>query len=96
MCSMADAMGPKLGRLGNNLAVARGLLDLAEGRTGAAVETLGRAVAFERELGFAFDAACLELDLAQALEADGDRDEAARIRGEAERFLADLRCVNPF
>jgi class 3 adenylate cyclase/tetratricopeptide (TPR) repeat protein len=94
--SLARAEAPRVGLLGNNLLLAEGLLGLAEGRTGEAVEALGRVANWESELGFAFDAACVKLDLARALEANGRGDEAARVRREAEEFLAALDCVNPF
>ncbi len=81
---------------GNDTLVAHGLLDLAEGRSGSAVESLRTAAAFLDEQGYAFDAACLELDLARALEADGRADEAAAVRADAEAYLASLDCVNPY
>ena len=94
--SLAGASGPKVGRLGNNLAVAESLVALREGRAAEAVERLGSAAAEERRLGFAFDGACIALDHARALEADGHADEAARVRAEAEELFWALDCVNPF
>ena len=81
---------------GNDTLVAGGLLDLAEGRSAAAVESLRKAAAFQHEQGYAFDAACLKLDLARALEADGREEEAAAVRADAEAYLASLDCVNPY
>jgi hypothetical protein len=94
--SLAAASGPKVGRLGNNLAVAESLMALNEGRSDEAAERLGAAAAEERRLGFAFDGACIALDQARALEAGGHAGEAARVRAEAEEFLWALDCVNPF
>ena len=94
--SMATSETPRKGRFVVDLAVAQGLLDLEEGRAGDAAETLGWSVAWERELGFTFDAACLALDHARALDAGGHGEEAAKVRAEAEEFLWALDCVNPF
>jgi class 3 adenylate cyclase/tetratricopeptide (TPR) repeat protein len=93
--SLAEAVAPKVGRLANNLAVAEGLVALADGRPGEAAEMLGGAAAEERRLGFAFDGACIALDHARALDDDGRPEEAARVRAEAEEFLWALDCVNP-
>jgi hypothetical protein len=49
-----------------------------------------------RELGIAFDAACLSLDHARALDAACWAEEAVRVRTEAEEFLWALDCTNPF
>jgi tetratricopeptide (TPR) repeat protein len=69
--SIAGAQAPKVGRLANNLAVAEALVALSEGRAEEAAQALGGAAARERELGFAFDAACLSLDHARTLDAAG-------------------------
>jgi hypothetical protein len=94
--SIAGAQAPKVGRLANNLAVAEGLVALNDGRADEAAELLGGAAARERELGFVFDAACLALDHARALDAAGRADEAVRVRTGAEEFLWALACLNPF
>ncbi len=94
--SLAGAMSPQVGQLRNNHAVARGLLDLAEGRPAEAVEALRVAREFLGGAGYFFDAACVELDLAGALDAAGEGEEAARVRPKAEAFMASLDCVNPF
>lgn len=52
-----------------SLLVAEGLLALADDRVDEGVENLANAVAREEELGLAYEAACLRLDLAQALRA---------------------------
>ena len=61
-----------------------------------AVERLTEAVERERELGYAYDAACLELDLARAFEAQGDADAAEETRARAVSVLEPLGCVHPF
>jgi hypothetical protein len=61
-----------------------------------AIERLTAAVEAERELGYLYDAACLELDLARALEAHGDADAAEETRERAASVLAPLGCVNAF
>ena len=43
-----------------------------------------------------FDAACLALDHARALEAAGRADKAVRVSAGAEEFLWALVCTNPF
>jgi hypothetical protein len=48
------------------------------------------------ELGHDYDAACLDLDLARAMEAAGDEAAAADIRLRSAAVLEPLRCVNPF
>jgi len=83
-------------RLGTSVIVGDGLLALLEQRAGEAVEQLTAAVERERELGHAFDVACLELDLALALEADGQEGAAAEARQRAASVLAPLGCVNAF
>jgi hypothetical protein len=52
-------------------------------------------VAAERELGYAFDAAVLELDLAEALEAAGEGERAGTVRDAATDFVTSIGCVNP-
>jgi hypothetical protein len=74
---------------------AEGLLALHENRPDEAVDKLTRAAATERGLGYLFDAATLDLDVAAALEAAGDSARATAARSEAEAFLASIGCVNP-
>jgi hypothetical protein len=83
-------------RLETTLTAGDGLLALMEQRAGEAVDLLGAAVERERELGYVFDAACLELDLARALEAEGRDDAAAEARKRAASVLEPLGCVNAF
>ncbi len=70
-----------------SLTAGEALLALQQGRTDDAVQGLSAAVEAERKLGYDYDAACLELDLARALEAHGDRDAAER-RAEPRCFGA--------
>ena len=73
-----------------------GLLALLEQRADAAVERLTAAIERERELGYVYDAACLELDLARALEAAGQTDAADEARKRAASVLEPLGVVNAF
>ena len=73
-----------------------GLLSLLEGRADEAAEQLEAAVERERELGHAYDAACLELDLARAFEAAGQKAAAQKAQARAAAVLQPLGCVNPF
>jgi hypothetical protein len=93
--SLEGSPVPEIAYHGSAIVVARGLLALAEGRAANAVEALHAAVDFQRGCGFEFDAACLKLDLARALEADGKADEAAALRAKTDTYLASLDCVNP-
>jgi tetratricopeptide (TPR) repeat protein len=82
--SLAAAVAPKVGWMANNLAVAEGLVALADGRPGEAAEMLGAAAAEERRLGFAFDGACIALDHARSRRRrarGGGRARACRGRG---------------
>jgi hypothetical protein len=74
---------------------AEGLVALHESRPEEAVDKLTRAAATDRGLGYQFDAATLDLDVAAALEAAGDSARATAARSEAEAFLASIGCVNP-
>jgi hypothetical protein len=96
-----DSMRPTGGeaqtaKLGTSLTAGEGLLALMEQRAGEAVEKLTAAIERERALGYVFDAACLELDLARALEADDREDAAAEARTHAASVLEPLGCVNAF
>jgi ATP/maltotriose-dependent transcriptional regulator MalT len=75
---------------------AEGLLALLQGRAGEAVEQLELAIERERQLGRTYPAACLELNLAEALEAAGRTDASKEVRARAESVLEPLGCVNPF
>jgi class 3 adenylate cyclase/tetratricopeptide (TPR) repeat protein len=78
------------------LIAAEGLLALLQGRAGEAVEQLELAIQRERQLGRTSDAACLELDLARALEAAGQTAAAQEVQARAASVLEPLGCVNPF
>jgi len=54
------------------------------------------AIERERRLGRTYPAACLELDLAAALEAAGRTDASNEARTRAASVLEPLGCVNPF
>jgi hypothetical protein len=73
-----------------------GLLSLLEGRAEEAAEQLEAAVERERELGHTYGAACLELDLARALETAGQKPAAHKAQARAAAVLEPLGCVNPF
>jgi tetratricopeptide (TPR) repeat protein len=83
-------------KLGISLTAGEGLLALLQGRADEAVERLTAAIEAERELGYVYDAACLELDLARALEAAGRPEAAAEARSRAASVLEPLGCVNAF
>ena len=73
-----------------------GLLALDDGRAKDAVRLLTEAVERDRGLGLTYDAACLDLDLARALEQAGDESSANEVRARANAVLQPLGCVNPF
>jgi len=79
-----------------SLAASDGLLALAAGELHAAVERLAEAVHLERSLGRAYNTACLELDLATALDAAGDGTGADESRARAAAVLEPLGCVNAY
>ena|SRR6188472_4325621 len=64
--------------------------------TSEAVGLLEKAVERQHDLRRTFEAACLELELARALEAAGRSDEAQAVRARADAVLVPLGCVNPF
>jgi len=78
------------------LIAADGLLSLMQGRVAQAVEQLELATERERRLGRTYPVACLELDLAQALEAAGRTEASKEVRARAASVLEPLGCVNPF
>jgi hypothetical protein len=63
---------------------------------GDAVRALSAAIETEQKVGYVYDAACLELDLARALEAGGDTDAAGQARARAASVLEPLGVVNAF
>ncbi len=78
------------------LLAGEGLLALLQGRAAEAVERLEAAADRERKLGRTYNTACLEVDLARALEAAGQTDAAQEVRAGAAAVLEPLGCVNPF
>jgi len=83
-------------KLGTALRAGAGLLTLLEDRAGEAVERLTAAVEAERRLGYVYDVACLELEVARALEADGRTEAAEETRARAAAVLDPLGCVHAF
>jgi hypothetical protein len=77
--------------LGSSLSVGEALRG-----TGDAVQALSAAIETEQKLGHVYDAACLELDLARAFEANGDTEAAQEARGRAAFVLEPLAVVNAF
>ena len=75
--------------------ISSGLRAVADGRIGDAVALLEEAAALEREHGASYSAACAELDLAQAYEAAGNTDAAAKVQRSAQEVFDSLGCVNP-
>ena len=86
---------PTAGRLGPALQTADALLATHDGDHDAAVAHLTAAAAAERALGYAFDAAATELDLADALEAARQPERAATLRTASTAFFASIGCANP-
>jgi class 3 adenylate cyclase len=78
------------------LLTGEGLLALQHGNAGEAVAKLEAATDRMRRLGRSYDAACLELDLARALEAAGETSAANDTQARAAAVLEPLGCVNPF
>jgi hypothetical protein len=73
-----------------------GLVALANGDGERAVSVLEGVARDERRLGRPFDAACIELELARALEAAGREPDAGATRAQARAQLDALGCVNPY
>jgi class 3 adenylate cyclase/tetratricopeptide (TPR) repeat protein len=76
--------------------VADGFVALADGRAEAAVEQLGAAAEHERRLGWLYRAACIDLDVARALDAAERSGEARAARERAHAVLDPLGCVNAY
>ncbi|HET6173849.1 MAG TPA: adenylate/guanylate cyclase domain-containing protein [Gaiellales bacterium] len=85
----------RVGRLEISLMAAQGLTALAAAEVDEAATHLSAAVASLDELGFAYDSACLKLELAQALERAGETVAAAERRQEATVVFTGIGCVNP-
>jgi hypothetical protein len=78
------------------LIAAEGLLALTGADAAQAAERLETATERERQLGREYTVACLELDLARALEAAGETGHAQEVRRRAASVLEPLGCVNPY
>lgn len=83
-------------KLETSLAAADGLLALLQERASDAVRLLTKATERERVLGYTYETACLEVDLARALGAAGEKTAAAEVRTRSASILEPLGCVNPF
>jgi hypothetical protein len=83
-------------RLEVSTAVSEGLTALASGRPSEAVDRLQIAIERESELGWRYRAACLQLDLASALEAADKGTDAVSAKAAADAVLEPLRCVHPY
>jgi class 3 adenylate cyclase/tetratricopeptide (TPR) repeat protein len=77
-------------------AVTRGLLVSLTGEPQEAAHILAAAEADLRTLDRYYDAACVALDGAAALDASGDVSGAESARARAAALLETLACVNPF
>jgi tetratricopeptide (TPR) repeat protein len=87
--------GPIDGRLATSIAAGRGLLALHEGRAEDAAAIVRVRAERERADGWLYDAACLDLVLADALEAAGEADEARALRERADDFFVSIGCRFP-
>ena len=76
--------------------MAEALLALAQGDPEGAASRLSSVVARDRTLGNDYSAACLDLELASALDAAGAASDAAEARARARSVLDPLGCINPF
>ena len=66
----------------------------ARERHEVAIDQLTDAADRDRGLGYAFDSAAIELELASALDAAGESDRAATLRISSETFFASIGCVH--
>ena len=76
--------------------VSRGLLTRLEGRNGDAARVLAGAETEVRRLGRRYEAACLALEVAAALDAAGERSGGDEARARANEVLLPLGCVNAY
>ena len=83
-------------RISISAAVAEGLVALAAGDADAAAARLRDAADRERGFGWAYRAACIDLDVARALDTAGRPTEAAAARDRANAILEPLGCVNAY
>jgi class 3 adenylate cyclase len=88
--SLSAAGGPR-----TPFHVAKGLVALLDADTGEAARLLAAAEETTRESGRAYDAACIALELADALVALGDDAGARAASARATAVLEPLGCINP-
>jgi hypothetical protein len=82
------------GRTGASADAAAGLVALAGGRAAEAVDLLRSSAERDRELGYDLDAALVDLDIASALDAQGETGAASTLRANSEALLAELGAVH--
>jgi hypothetical protein len=70
------------------------LLALHEGGHGDAIGLRSDAAGMDRGIGYAFDAAAIELELASALDGAGEHQRASALREASETFFASTGCVH--
>jgi class 3 adenylate cyclase len=83
-------------KLESSLATADGLFAFRQGRFDRAIERLTTAAETEQAMGYLYDGACLQLDLAAAHAAAGNATAAEELRERAAALLDRLGCVNAF
>jgi class 3 adenylate cyclase/tetratricopeptide (TPR) repeat protein len=84
------------GQPGTMLKVARGLLELLQGRADSAGRLFLEAEAELHSYGRHYDAACVALEVERALETSGDASGAGAARARARELLDAIGCVNPY
>jgi class 3 adenylate cyclase len=94
---MLGAIGAPTGPVAQAMhSTARALVDLTGGRADDAARALANAESELRAFGRHYDAACVALEVATALDAAGDEAGAAEARERAPDVLGPLGCVNPW
>jgi len=83
-------------RISISATVAEALVALAAGDADAAAAQLQEAADRERRLGWIYRAACIDVDVARALDAAGRPSDAATARDRAKAVLEPLGCVNAY
>lgn len=76
--------------------VAQGLLAFLDGQARDAARVLASAEEDLRALGRHYDAGCVALDVARALDETGDTAGAEAARARAAALLEPLGCINPY
>ena len=83
-------------RIAISATVAEGLVALAAGDADTAAALLHDAAERERGFGWTYRAACIDLDVARALDAARRPGEATSARDRAQAILEPLGCVNAY